>query len=306
MEAITNSQPAQKVGDWKGGWLLARSCWTTLKLDKELVAYPLYSALYSMIWAGLIGGVMFGAYLLTGHTASEFFGSENFPLPHWAGYVASFLTLLGMYLVNNYYMAALVASALHRFEGGDPTVAYGLQRAKLRSKALIKFSFVQASLGTFLQAAEEKLPFAGKLLAWIVDIGWHLASFFAIPVIVMSDRDLGPIEAVRESAGVFKKTWSKNFTGGLALGGVFMVALFSWLLFAGASAILALSVGIGTLFITVPIAVLLLVALMAVTGALNGIFVSALYHYAKTEQSPLEFDHNLLLAAFKPKKKWFA
>ena len=122
----------------------------------------------------------------------------------------------------------------------------------------------------------------------------------------MSESDLGPIKAVRKSAGIFKKTWGQNFTASLGMGGVFIVAFLAWVGLVISAVFLALGVGDWTIWFTAPVLGILLLLMISLFSALNGIFNAALYHFATTGQSPAEFNHNLLMAAFKPKKRWFA
>lgn len=306
MNTEVQTQGENKIGAWKGGWLLLRASWSALKADKELVSYPLMSIAWTFIYAVFVMAVTVGAAVAWGVTYETITTSQQFPLPEWFGVLMGLVMFIGIFFIGNFYTAALIASAIHRFNGGDPDVKYGLMRARLRRKSLMKFALLQGSVGYALQIAEERLPIAGKISAYIADAAWNLAIFFAIPVIVMSDQEIGPINATRQSAKIFLKTWGKNFTGGLTMGLIFLIAFLFWAGLVVGSIVLAAAVASWTLFVTVPILIFIFISLFVVSGTLSSIFTAALYHYATTGQSPAEFDHNLMLAAFKPKKKWFA
>lgn len=303
----TIPQDLPNIGAWRGGWLLARASWSALKLDKELIAYPLLAGFYSLLWIAIVYFVGAAIFALTGHDVNVYFSATEIPFPVVFKYLGTLVIVIVIYLVNNYYLAALIASAIHRFNGGNPNIAYGLGKAKSKIKPLIKFSLLQGTVGWIFQIIDEKLPLAGRISASIIDLAWRLAIIFAIPVIVMSDRELGPIEAVKESAALFKKTWAKNFTAGVTMGLLLLAAMLAWIgLISLAMFLVAKSVGAWTLVITAPVMMLGIISIAAIFTALNGIFIAALYYYATTGQSPAEFDHNMLLAAFKPKKNWFA
>jgi len=316
MSTAAAVQPAPRVGAWKGGLALARASWSTLKLDKELVAFPMYSSLMAFAWfifmVVVSVGVFAGLAFIASHGDMSVFMAANPPAtwPRWAddviGTILGAISLFGLLVIGNYYTAALVAAAIHRFEGGDPTVKYGLERARAQLPSIVKYSLLQATVITVLRNLEERLPLIGKITAWIIDVAWSVATMFAIPVIVMSKEPIGPITAVRESATVFKKTWAKNFTGGLTMGLIFLAAIFGLFVVSMTIGGALAAVTPWTLTLTVPVFAALFVIVISIMSALNGIFIAALYHYATTGESPVQFDKDLLHAAFRPKKGWFA
>ena len=66
----------------------------------------------------------------------------------------------------------------------------------------------------------------GLLVAWI-GVGWAIATFLVVPV--LAARDIGPIEAIKESASLLRRTWGENLIGqaglGLAFGLIFVGVL---------------------------------------------------------------------------------
>ena len=54
-----------------------------------------------------------------------------------------------------------------------------------------------------------------------VGFAWSVASVFVIPVLVLEEHSNNPIEVVRQSAEVIRKTWGEALAGyaGLQLGG---------------------------------------------------------------------------------------
>jgi hypothetical protein len=122
-----------------------------------------------------------------------------------------------------------------------------------------------------------------------------------VPVLVT--RDVGAIDAVKESAHVFKKTWGEQVVGNAGIG------LASFLLFALMTAtavpliMLAASIN-GALVL--PLVVSFAGGyffLVLVTTALKGIYSAALYRFATTGGAGEHFDAALMEQAFRPKKK---
>lgn len=293
-------QPA-KIGAWKGGWLLAKASWSTLKLDKELALFPVISAIMSVVILAIIGVLFYlTGTLIYGRNPSF----EN--VPQWMEILFGFLFYLGIYTVTSFYSGAIIASALHRFNGGDPTVGYGIGEAKKRFGSIFKFSLFSATIGYILRLIQERAGIAGKIFAFIGDIAWGILTIFAIPVIMSREEPIGPIATVKESAGVFKKCWAKNYAGGITMGAIFFLIFLLWLVFSGGIIIASIVYSPITLFITAPIAGIALLVMISVSSALSSIFQAAVFHYATTGESPVNFEKDLLQAAFRPKKGWFA
>lgn len=306
---IATTQEAPKIGAWKGGLLLMRASWSTLRMDKEMILLPIYSALAAFGLFIIIGAIAWfsGAIRYNGlDLASNSMAEPLEFISPWLDALFFFLYYFSAILATNFFTAALVAAALRRFEGGDPTVKYGIGKAAEKFWPIAQFSLLSSSVGTVLRILGERLPLAGRIAAYIAGAAWSIATVFAIPVIVASDRPVGPVQAVRQSADIFKKVWAKDFTGGISMGLIFLMAVVSLIILIVISVILAIMVDFFTLFITLPIIVALLVLIASISSALNGIFHAALYRYAATGESPAQFDKNLLRAAFRPNKKWFA
>lgn len=305
----TATQEAPKIGEWKGGWLLVRASWSTLRMDKEMILLPVYSALAAFGLFIIIGAIAWfsGAIRYNGLDLASNSAVEplEFVSP-WLDVLFLFLYYFSAILTTNFFTAALVAAALRRFEGGDPTIKYGIGKAMERFWSITQFSLLSSSVGTVLQILGERLPLAGRIATYIAGAAWSIVTVFAIPVIIASDRPIGPVQAVRQSADVFKKVWAKDFTGGIRMELIFSMAVIPLVVLMIISVIMAIMVDFATLFITLPIIVALLVLIASISSALNGIFHAALYRYAATGESPAQFDKNLLRAAFRPNKKWFA
>ncbi len=93
---------------------------------------------------------------------------------------------------------ALVGAALIRLRGGDPTVADGFRIAASRVGPILGYAFIAATVGMVLRAISERSGFLGRLVVSLVGFAWNLATFLAVPVLVV--EDVGPIEAVQRSA----------------------------------------------------------------------------------------------------------
>ena len=150
-----------------------------------------------------------------------------------------------------------------------------------------------------LQVLKNKDNFIIRLLGSGLGVAWTLATFLVVPVLV--SRDIGPIDALKQSLGLLKRTWGENAIGHIGIGAAFGLITFAVVLVGigltvlAAQASVALAVVVGVLF---GLGVLLLGIYQA---ALSGIYSAALYRYAVSNQTPAAFNGVRLEQAFVPK-----
>jgi hypothetical protein len=114
-----------------------------------------------------------------------------------AGYAIAFLFYLSQYFVIFYFNAALVGAAMIRLEGGDPTVADGLRIAKSKIAVILGYALTAATVGRLLRTLQGRVGFIGRIAVGLLGVGWTIATYLVVPVLV--NRDVGPIDAIKES-----------------------------------------------------------------------------------------------------------
>ena len=276
-------------------WSLIKASAGVLAKDKELLVFPLLSAICTLIVAAAFVLPMFGLGALDG------LGKESGDGLSPVVYAAAILFYLVQYFVIFFFNTALVGAAMIRLEGGDPTLRDGLRIAGARLIPILGYAAIAATVGMVLRAIQERSGWIGNIVAGLLGVAWTVASSLVVPVLVA--RNVGPIEAIKESALLLKKTWGENLIGqggvglvfGFILGGVVLVGVAA---IAGA-AMTGSGVLIG-LVVAVFIVALLVVGL--VQAALSGIYSAALYRHASGEGETEGFNGNLLQQAFAVKK----
>ena len=273
-------------------WGLIKASAGVLAKDKELLVFPLLSAACTLLVAAAFLLPALGLGALDGLGAG---GGVSF-----AAYLLAFLFYLVQYFVIFFFNTALVGAAMIRLEGGDPTLRDGLRIASGKLVPILGYAAIAATVGMLLRAVQERAGFIGKLVSGALGVAWTLASFLVVPVLVA--RDIGPIDAVKESALLLKKTWGENLIGQGGVGLVFGLLFFLLALVGVAAIVAAAMTGSGTLIVLVValvIAAMLLAAL--IQAALAGIYSAALYRYAVGEGGSEGFDAQLLGQAFRAK-----
>lgn len=276
-------------------WQLIKASADVLRQDKELLVFPAVSAI-----AGLL---VIASFVLPLFGMLDMKALEANPdsVPPWL-YVWVFLFYLVQYFVIFFFNTALVGAAMIRLEGGDPTVADGLRIARSKFLVILGYAAIAATVGMILRAIEERAGFIGKWIAGFIGAAWTVVTFLTVPVLVM--RDVGPIDAVKESALLLKKTWGENIIGQGGVGLVFgLIQLLVVVLTAAATVFMFAQKLPVVAFSALAIGVLTMMVVALVQAALSGIYSAALYRHAAGLAPSPGFDGALLSQAFGPKRK---
>ncbi len=278
-------------------WSLTRASWAVLKQDTQLLAFPLVSALATVLVAAAFALGAVGLWSIDGLTQVRDGGHVS---P--AMFCFGVLFYVSSYFVIFFCNTALVGAAMIRFDGGEPTVAAGWQVARSRAGSLLGYAIIAATVGMVLRAIQERVGFLGRIVVGLLGVGWTVATAMVVPILV--HRDVGPVEAVRESASMLKKTWGENVIGQGGLSVAFGLLYVAAALGAAALCVGAAMAGsVALIVLAVAASVAALLALALAHSALSGIYSAALYRYATTGAAGAGFDPDVLQQAFARKKK---
>ncbi len=272
-------------------WTLVKASATVLREDKELLLFPLISLGALFVLAASFAAPVFGLGMLDGLAGRGKSGISC------ALYAVAFLFYFSQYFVIFFFNAALVGAAMMRLAGGSPTFGDGMRIAISKVGAIAGYALIAATVGVILRAIQERVGFIGRIIVGFLGVGWTVATYLVVPVLVA--RDVGPVDAVKESAGLLKKTWGENVIGQVGLvaafGFIFLGVVLAGILLAGAAFAAHSVTGLALALVATVLAV-------AMTGlvqsALTGIYAAALYRYATTGEGTQGFDADTLKLAF--------
>ena len=284
------------MGKFARSWALMKSSAHILRQDKELMLFPLFAGIASLL---VIDTFAWPVIAMIGTHHADFEGQRRHVSPLFM--LVSFAFYFVQYSVVIFFNVALASAAMIRLDGGNPTLGDGIRAARGKLPNIIGYALVAATVGMILRALQERLGFVGRIVAGILGFGWTVATFLVVPV--LAAQDIGPVDAVKRSTSLLKQTWGENLIGNAGIGvagGVLTLCLLfaSGLLFFGAVAThsVALMIAVGVA------AVIALVALTLFQSAMHGVYSAALYRFA-TEGDPGQgFDRALLESAFRQKK----
>jgi hypothetical protein len=273
------------------GWELSKQSFRVLGSDKELVLFPLFSGV-----ACLLVLASFAVPLWSTPWFREVIETKQATHDPFA-----YLILFAFYVINYFvivfFNAALVSCALKRMAGENPTVTYGLQQAASRLPQIAAWAVVSATVGVVLKMIESKSEWIGKLVASLVGAGWAIATYFVVPILVV--EQVGPLEALKRSTSLMRRTWGETLAGKMGVGLVVLAAMLPGFaaialgtVAAGASGQPILA-GVG-----VALGVVWILGVSLVSAAVQSILLTALYLYAAEGTTPPQFDPALLQGAF--------
>jgi len=277
------------AGSFSNSFALVKASANVLKMDKELLVFPLMSGI-AMV---LVTASFIAPLWVTG--GWEIFTEDD----GYVSYVLGFLFYLAQYTVIFFFNSALVGAALIRLDGGDPTVSDGLAIASKRMSTIIGYAVIAATVGMVLRFISERSGFLGRIAVGFVGMAWNLTTYLTVPVLVT--KNVGPIDAVKESAALFKKTWGEQVVGNFGLGWAITLMGLSWSVVSAVLILGTASVLPQAIFPAFGISVLGFVFLALFSSALKGVYTAALYRYAITGEAGY-FDPNIMGNAFRPKR----
>lgn len=272
-------------------WQLVKASASVLKQDRMLVLFPLISsmamlAVLASFAIPVMGWVVFSGRSATGSAVA---GSTFYAL--------GFLFYLTQYFVIFFFNAALVGAAMIRLDGGDPTLSDGLRLAASRWTSILGYAAIAATVGLVLRVIAERVGFLGRLITSLLGAGWTVATFLVVPVLVA--RDVGPVQAVKESALILKRTWGENLVGQAGLGVAFALIQFVVVLL-GVALVGTAMVGGSAILIVLSLMLTIGCVLLSILvhGALSGIYAAALYRFATQNGNAQGFAPDALRGAF--------
>ena len=283
------------MGKFSRTWELVKQSFVILRSDKQLMLFPVLSAISCLLVTLLIATG--GTLLIMPAVASAAANGQPFhPNQSPLFLIGMFAMYVANYFVIVFFNVALVGVANSRLMGGNWTFRNGIQLAWARKGTILQWALVAATVGLILRTLEERMGLIGRLVMRIIGIAWTLACYFVVPVLAF--EDLTPIAAIKRSSKLFRDTWGEKVIGGLSFS---LVSLVLMLPGFGLWFVAILLGGIKGLLAGFALLILYILLLSVMMSAAQGIFNAALYRYACFKQVPPAFDADLVKSIWKAK-----
>ncbi|HYW76256.1 MAG TPA: DUF6159 family protein [Gammaproteobacteria bacterium] len=268
-------------------WRLMIASWNVLKQERSLIVFPILSGIGVSLVIASFWTPLFNMQALSAL-------QHNHGHDTTAAYTLLFLFYFCCYLITIFFNSALVACALDRMDGNEPTLGYGLSTAWERFPQIFGWAFVASTVGLVLRMIEERVGFIGRIVISLLGMAWTVTSFLVVPVLIAEKR--GPIQAYKESTHLLKESWGEQIIGNVGFGMIVGLVGILPALFLGILLIAAFPQA--TVFI-ISIGVLYFIVLMLVQSTLFSIYQAAVYRYAADGKAPPGFEDEYLADAFR-------
>jgi hypothetical protein len=269
--------------------VIMSAAWQIIKEDKQLLLLPIASSLcLTALTATIVVPAAVGT--LTGVLVAE-----DLRQPASLPYVGLFLFYVIASAIGIYFNAALACCVLRKFEGKSASIMDGLRGATACLPQILGWAVMATTIGLLLKIIERRSGFVGRLVVKVVGLAWGVATFLVVPVLAAEKK--GPLDAVRESVQLLRKTWGDNLLAGLG----FSLLYFLWAI----PGLFAFLVGFGMIashamlaLIIMVLAILYFPLLGLVLSTMSTIFDVVLYRFAKQGIVASGFNRDLLETSF--------
>lgn len=271
------------MGRFARSWELAKASWQTLRADRELLALPVFSFLVSLA----VIGVGIGLVFIIDYESTT--GLENFELSP-AGTIVLVIASATLAVVATFFQAAMVGGARERLTGGDPTIASAIGVASSRLGVIVPWALFSWTVGMVLRAIEERAGALGAFIVRALGAAFRVVTFLAVPVLVV--EQLGPVDTLKRSGELFRRTWGENLIAQAGLGIIGFLAILPAVVVGG-----IIGAAINPI-LGIIVALPLVGVVIVVMTSLTAIFQTALYQYVTTDEVPSTFQDAGLPEAF--------
>jgi hypothetical protein len=250
------------------GWELTKKSWGVVRSHPGLAKLPITGGALALAVLIVLGVPGVGLVSID-NDGTKVVGAILLLL---AAYLASFAVI--------YYNVALAAGADQALRGEDPDIGAAKAVARSRIGVIAKWAAVSAAVSLILSLVRERAGAAGGLIAGIGGAIWSLVTFLVVPVLAF--EGIGPIDAMKRSAHLFRQRWGQQVTGNVVIGGISGLAVFIGVLICVVG-VVAISAG-DAAAISIGVVLFLIGLVAAVAGAVfggatRGVFGVALYRY---------------------------
>jgi Family of unknown function (DUF6159) len=274
-------------------WNLTKVSFRVIGQDKELLLFPLIAMVLSV-------GYLLALLYPTIWLEMSRDGSMQWDV---ADYIVTFIAYLGLAFIGTFSNMCIVYTAKTRFAGGNATFGESIGFTLGRIHQVLAWATVSATVGLIFRMIDDAAERAGgvgkivvAILRGLLGMVWSAITMFVIPSMVY--RGTGPIDAIKDSVRVLKKTWGESIVRSLGFGLVQFLFLFLGMMLFGS---MIAGAGNAAVLAVVVLAVTYFIGVTFVFMLAHMIFNTALYAYASEGAMAPGYDSEMLREAFRVK-----
>jgi hypothetical protein len=269
------------------GWKIAKQSFTVIKHDKEILLFPILSAITTIL---VVLGIIFLGFGFDLATNSS----------EYSGLLMLAIIIVSIYFISTFFQAAIITSATIRFSGKNPSFSDGLKGPSKKILTLLAWASINALVGTILEVLKRSsrnrsrgINIGTQIGAGIIGMAWSLITFFTIPAILFENKSA--ISSIKSSSYLFKKTWGENVTSQFSIGLIFFLLSVPFIILMFLA---MLTESIHFIITSAVILVLVIITLNIMSSSANAILKASLYQYAVTGKMPKIYDESTVRNMF--------
>lgn len=267
-------------------WSLMRMSWRILTEDKKILLFPFMSLVSCLAVAATFIIPLF----VTGKWHPPTKDATTIQQICYYGFL--FLYYYCNYFVIVFFNTGLVSYIVMRMNGDHPTIGDAFSASLARLPLIAGWALIAATVGLLLKIIEDRSDTIGQIVAGILGAAWAMATFLVIPVLVVEQKN--PFSAVKESTLLLKQTWGERILMRFSFS---TITFFLLLPAIGLVVLGAMAHSVIALGVSIAVAVFYIILLTLVQSALEAIFQTAIYFYARHSMVPAGFDESVLQGA---------
>jgi len=308
-----------QMNKFQRSWLLLKSSLSIIARNKQLLVFPII--IFSLTVVIVLFFLAPAVLRPTGYsyTQPEHWQAINHSLftrtegaagqdgSQFGFTPAAIAYLVLLYFVSmffaTFFNVAFYNEILAALSGQPVSIGRGLNFACKRWKAVLMWTLFAGLVGLIIKAIEQRLEIVGRIVARFIGLAWSIASVFVIPIIVREEQGANPLNLLKKSAGILKRTWGEALIGyaGLAVANT-LIVIGSVVLLMGA---LFVSFALDNYWLIAITGVFWLFTMFAwsyVTSVASQVYKGALYLYAAEGVVAEPYNQEMLDMAWKFKK----
>lgn len=272
-------------------WELFKITLSVVWKDKELIAYPILSAIFSgILLVMLFFPLVLSAILSKTHNVG--FGVYQF--------IITLITYIGLAFIATFFSFCIVYTAKKRFENKNATFWESINYAFSKIHLVFYWSLLAATVNIILKAIEgnkEKgfVQFR-NFISSILGVAWKIATLFAVQSMVY--YELTPFKAIKKSVEALKKTWGESLIRYFGLNIIQRIFVAAGILVAIPLFIMSIFGGLFSIMISIIFIITYFVLLSSLFTVANSVFNTALFLYANKKAVPGGYSRQMLKDAF--------
>lgn len=272
------------MGKFKTSRMIASQSWSLLKQDKEMVFFPILSAVTSLLFFALLSYIFYVNFYLTNIKGAEV---------DQVVYLFLIIYYVVAFFIVDFFQSGIFVLVHARFSGQNLSFLDGISISFKKIWKILIWSLISATVGIILDIISDNFKIVGRIVAAILGAGWNIMTYFSLPSLIIGDTTI--TESFKESARLIRKVWGETFIVNVGAGLFFSgIILFAFLIG------IIISIAIPALiFACIFLFIVLLVLIFIISSTLDSIFKLVIYEYARTGVVPNGFSLELIKSAIK-------